>query len=331
MKEDKSWHCSKTLKVDLSKPISESYVDISKEICSTSEDLLEAVSEEIISAYPGALNLAHIINLRTKFRFKKEAVEVSNIADGDWRLLMLCGMAYELMTWACSTAALATPDGPILARNMDFWPEKELARNTYNIEYYSGAEKRMSIAGWPGSLGLVTAMSSKGFAIALNAVWSTEGRRNTGYPVMLFLRKVIEDASGFDHAVEMLTKQKLMAACLLTVVGRENHERIVIERTPSKYKYRKPEGDTALVTTNNFWTDVDTGLENKNTLTETSCSRFDALVEFSKFPEAQNPSDESLLYALTDPSVIQKITAQHVIVRPRDNQMSVYTPNSLLV
>ncbi|WP_309387372.1 C45 family autoproteolytic acyltransferase/hydolase [Cerasicoccus frondis] len=314
------------LSFDLGAPMHERLASHREVLAATANELLGEVSRQILEAAPKAIHLAHWVNVRTQFRYNCELKALSKLLGLDWRLGMMAGMAYELMTWGCSTAAIATDEGPVLARNMDFWPEDLLARHTWLIHGEKAGRRVYSVAGWPGALGVVTGLSGRGFAFALNAVWSTEGLCKSGYPVMLFLRKVLDVARSFDEAVAMLSRQKLMAACLLTVVGVDNDQRVVIERTPTKYEHRRADGDRALVTTNNYWTDVDAGAATANVLTETSCGRFDTLSAYAEMLDDSMPSDDKLLYALTDPGVIQGITAQHVIARPRRNDMTVYTP-----
>lgn len=330
MSQPSPWASCPSLEIDDSLPISERYAVHRDVLQATADDLLQAVKKEILGMAPMALRLAHLVNWRTGGKYWRETRAFASLTGEDWRMAMLAGMAYELMIWACSTAAIPTPTGPVLARNMDFWPEHELARNTYRIERRHGSELRSIIAGWPGAIGVVTALSARGFAIALNAVWSSEGMRKTGYPVMLFLRKVIDEARDYEQAVRMLSQQKLMAACLLTVVGRRNEERVSIERTPSRAKLRKPRPEETLVTTNHFRTDVDAGAGVSNELTETSCGRYDALLEYCQMAKERTLNDELLLYGLSAPDIIQGITAQHVIARPADQYLAVYTPTHLL-
>lgn len=68
-----------------------------------------------------------------------------------------------------------------------------------------------------------------------------------------------------------------------------------------------------------------------NVLYETTCRRFDSLCRLLGVCRPDDPvSDERLLYALTDASVLQTITAQHVIMRPRTRQIRLLVPRRLL-
>ncbi|WP_372371120.1 C45 family autoproteolytic acyltransferase/hydolase [Candidatus Uabimicrobium sp. HlEnr_7] len=322
------WIQAPEINIDIDKSFNETLTKYGEELQTAIDDLLSSVSAEILNLAPNILYLAHIVNLRTSGRFFREAKAVAQVSGGDWRVIMMMGMAYELMALACSTTAIATDIGPVLARNMDFWPERELARNTFKITKRKNGEFINSCAGWPGALGVVTGLSGKGFAFALNAVWSSERLRKTGYPVLLFLRKVLDNANSYEEAVKMLTKQKLMSACLITLVGKKNEERIVIERTPSKAYYRKPKGDEALITTNHYCSNID-AKENANVLAQTSCKRFDTMSCYCAFPEYKNPSDELILSILNDQDIMQGITVQHIIARPAEQKMFVGIPKRL--
>ena len=70
----------------------------------------------------------------------------------------------------CSTAVLPTPDCPVDARNMDWWPEGPLARASYLIRCTDGPDWKFTSAGFPGATGVVSGLSSRGLADILNAV-----------------------------------------------------------------------------------------------------------------------------------------------------------------
>src|SRR5262249_37922713 len=144
------------------------------------------------------------------------------------RDVVLANISYDLVlsAFGCSTVALPTPSGPVVARNMDWWPEDLLAQASYLVRYHRNGVLQYANAGWPGAIGVGTGLSGRGFALVLNAVSGTEGVRKTGYPVLLHLRRVLEDARDFDEALRLLTEQRLAAPALLTLVGRENEQRV---------------------------------------------------------------------------------------------------------
>src|SRR5207237_1931878 len=117
----------------------------------------------------------------------------------------------------------------------DWWPEDLLAQSSYLVRCSRRGEFAFANAGWPGAIGVVTGLSARGFAVVLNAVIGPEGIRKTGYPVLLHLRRVLEDARDFDDALRLLSEQTLAAPALFTLAGRDNAQRVVLERTPTRH------------------------------------------------------------------------------------------------
>ncbi len=326
----RTWVECPALDIDLDVPIEQRYLSIPPEAARRGHELLSAIMCEIPST---ALTLADATRLRTANRFHREACELARLTGESWRAVMVANISYDLAlsTYGCSTIALATPEGPIVARNMDWWPEDVLARTSYLIRASRGGEFAFAHAGWPGAIGMVSGLSSRGFAVVLNAVSCSEGVSPTGYPVMLHIRRVIEDAASFEAAVKMLTEVHVAAACLLTVVGTENAERVVIERTPRRAALRRADGDRPLLTTNHYRAleqEIATdGCESE----DGACSRYEALLErFGGVSQPAAYADDELLAILTDPDVMQDITAQHVIIRPRQRELRLFVPARLV-
>ena len=288
-----------------------------------------------------------VIRIRTLNRFQKEMVALGQYAQIDWQDILIANVSYDLMlaSFGCSTVALATKTGPVLARNMDWWPEDLLARCSYLFRSERSGKLQFVQAGWPGSVGVVTGLSGNGFAFALNAVAAQEPFCPTGYPVLLHLRRVLEDALGFEQAVELIEKQRFPVGGLITLIGRENHQRVVIEREPTKAALRWGKKNEPLITTNDYRTmDVEKDhyyewITNHPERTHnpefelmtSTCTRYDAMCSFlSEHRDEKSISDEELLYYLCDDSVQQTITAQHIIMRPAEDSIRLLVPKALL-
>ena len=324
------WIECPSLDLDLSLPLAERFRNIPEELLDRSRQLLQAVQREISGS---ARWLAPIVHLRTANRFRAEAVAMSQRVGVDWRDLTLANLSYELVIglFGCSTVALATSTGPLLARNMDFCPEVWLARASVLLRFRRGESPAFVSAGWPGAIGVVSGLSSRGFAVVLNAVAGFDRLNKLGYPVLLHLRRVLEEANGFDQAVSWLASKRLTTGALFTVVGTENHQRVVVERTATRCVLRKPAGDEPLVTTNDYRLLGECSVKIGHQLAATSCSRFDALRRFFDSHRASDTVDDTrLLYALTEPSVRQSITAQHMIFRPREQSARLFAPRDLV-
>jgi hypothetical protein len=323
------WLERPTLEIDLGTPMSRRFDGVRPEVFVLGRRLLDAVIREIPAIARMAADWARA---RTTDRFHPEAVGLAEHVDAPWRDVMLANLSYDLVvaSLGCSTVTLPTPSGPVVARNMDWWPEDILAQASYLIRYSHHGAFRYANAGWPGAIGVVTGLSARGFAIILNAVTSSEGVCKSGYPVLLHLRRVLEDAQHFEEAVEMLTEEQLTASALLTLVGNRNEQRVVIERTPTRYAHRWPDGDEPLVATNDYRALFGPQTHDGSVIYQTTCARYDALCRFfTKHRADQELDDAALLYILSDRSVIQSITAQHIIMRPRMGTTRLFVPRRL--
>ena len=323
-----SWAECPTIDLDLGLPLRKRYEVHGDIYRRSADDLLVAMKQEVPSWLP---RIARLIDLRTAGRFHPAAKAQAAVMQIDWRDLMIAGVAYDLTLayFGCSTIAAATPQGPVLARNMDWWPERPLARHSFVFRELDGGEAKTSVAGWPGAIGLVTGMSRHGFALAMNAVGDGTGLNKKGYPVMLHLRRVIEDCRSFDEAVRRVAEQPLAAPCLVTVVGTTNDQRVCIERTPTTSTLRTADGDVPLLTTNHFRAEEERLESEGLSLGATSCGRLAALQQLVP-RESQPLSDDHLLYVLSDPQVRLGITAQHILMRPAENRMRLCVPSDLL-
>ena len=323
------WVERPTIDIDSSVPEHRRFLHIPRDVLDNGKNLLDAIRRMIP---PSARLLADGVRLRTANRFHAEAVALARQVNAEWRDVLLANVSYDLVlaSMGCSTVALPTPRGPVLARNMDWWPEDLLARASYLIRYFEGGELRFVNAGWPGAIGVVSGLSARGFAVVLNAVPSPEGLRKTGYPVLLHLRRVVEDARDFRDALTMLSEQTLTAPALFTLVGSRNEERVVIERTPTRHALRWPDAGGPLVTTNDYrLLDKPRTYEGRQ-LYQTACARYDALCGFFGDHRADRAvEDAALLYILSDPAVIQGITCQHVIFRPATGEARLFVPRRL--
>jgi len=292
---------------------------------------------------PRVRRAADFLRARTRGRWDAEARAIAPAVGATRRELLLAGASYDLVMnfLACSCAVLETPEGPVLARNMDWWPEDLLARASVVVRYERRGRLRLANAGWPGAIGVVTGMSGPrpggAFGVSLNAVFdggapkSGAWRTWAGYSVMLAIRRVLEDARGFRDAVERLTRARLMSPCLLAVVGSENGERVVLEKRGGVPGAERRWGTPgrALVVTNDYRA-VRPSAQGADELARTSCGRFDRLTELCEADSEIGADDDRLLRTLWDERVRLQITAQQIIVRPRSGSLRMVVPSRFL-
>jgi hypothetical protein len=324
------WVERPTISIDLSRVRRGEPPDLPPEAIAASRALLG----EVMASIPAkARLLAYLLAIRTGNRFGREFKAAARLIGGDPRDIALANLSYDLVVGAlgCSTIVLPTPDGPVIARNMDWWPEGPLAKASYVIRCTEGGAWKFSSAGFPGAVGVVTGLSSRGFAVILNAVISPDPVCKTGYPVLLHLRRVMEDAADFADALAMLSKQRLTTSGLFTLVGRTNDKRVVVERTPKRHVLRWGRPGEPLLTTNDYrLLNQRPGADSWN-LGQTSCGRYDRLWQLATHKPANLPvTDDDLLSWLSDDEVRQEITAQHVLIRPAAGEMKLFVPRFLL-
>ena len=281
------------------------------ELIDASRELLAASVAQI-----GGMGQVIVQMLVSRFPDHAEKIEESalelGVASDD---LFLGSVIYDLaMAFGCSTMALATSDGPLIARNMDWFPETLIARASCILDTDNGKQ-----AGFVGAIGVVTGLSKNGFAFALNAVPTTTPKLD-GYPMLLFLRQVLDKAKDFDDALRWIEREPLASGGLITLVGMKNNERAVIERAPTKAVVRRPIGEEPLITTNDYRLMEKVAIE---------CPRHARLSETVK-DLGVTATVESMLERLTDERVIQTITAQHVIAHPTTQTLRMWVPKRLL-
>jgi isopenicillin-N N-acyltransferase-like protein len=223
--------------------------------------------------------------------------------------LLTGNLCYDILAgmvaMGCSTLALPGTDGPVLARNMDWFPAEKIAKASCLV-----AEEFGVSAGFLGGLGAVTGLSKNGFCVGINAAFG--GTDPDGYPMLLFLRHVLDTAKNFRDALNMVEGERLMSGGLVTLVGTRNDERAVVERMPAQARVRRPLGDGPLAATNHY----------RELAPPTACDRYACLAEYAG---RRDPMD-----LLTDPRVLQAITAQHVVMCPATQAAVMYVPSHLL-
>jgi isopenicillin-N N-acyltransferase like protein len=223
--------------------------------------------------------------------------------------LLTANLCYDLLmglsVMGCSTLALPGEDGPVLARNMDWFPAEKIAKASCLVVEDYGVN-----AGFVGMLGSVTGMSKRGFCVCLNAAFG--GSDPSGYPVLLFLRHVLDTAADYTEALAMVRAERLMSGGIVTVVGTRNDERAVVERGPTRAAVRTAVGDEPLMATNHF----------RDLARPEVCPRYESMARYT--------GRKTAMETLTSRAVLQEITAQHVVMCPATQSAEMFVPSHLL-
>jgi acid ceramidase len=227
---------------------------------------------------------------------------------------VVCGNLYydalKSVLMGCTAFAVDTPEGPLHARNLDWWTENDaLRRYTMLTRFTGGAAGEFSSVGWPGFTGVFSAMAPGRFAVTLNAVISDEPVRAAS-PVVFLLRQVLEEAADFRTALRLLSTVPVASDSLLLLTGVRLGEMVVIERTPTRSKVRFSENGCIFVT--NDYRALETGLRRMDSVLQaTACRRHERISELVT-QRAPGSAGECLLY-LEDPEVRMGMTVQQMV------------------
>jgi hypothetical protein len=264
--------------------------------------------------HPLARPAAELV-LRRYPRHAEQIAAVSRNLGCDPVDLTLANLSYDLALgqFGCSTMVLATAEGPVVARNMDWMMPARIARASCVVPLPGGGLS----AGFVSAVGVVTGLSRAGFAVVLNAV-ETGTLNPEGYPVLLFLRRLLDDAGSFEEAVDVASRTPLAMSALITLAGPRNEQRVCVERSPTEHRQRWAHGDAPLLVTNHY----------RRLGRADSCPRYACLERNA--PRLKAPSAEELLALLGHPNVRQDITAQEVLIWPAAGRLRLFVPTDLL-
>ncbi|MGH6768885.1 MAG: hypothetical protein ACRECO_07680 [Xanthobacteraceae bacterium] len=156
--------------------------------------------------------------------------------------------------WGCTSLAREQDGAPWLARTLD-WPFPGLGRRL-EIARMRGAAGEFYNVGWPGYVGILTAVAPGRFAAAINQapMWRRTRRpwlrpydlaRNAMrtwcirfIPPDHLLRDVFETCPSFDQARHRIETTPIARPAIYTLVGCKPGERCVIERTEEDFTTR---------------------------------------------------------------------------------------------
>lgn len=115
--------------------------------------------------------------------------------------------------------------------------------------------------GWPGQLGVITGVNSKGIAVMVDPARTSDVRSTrSARPISFLARAVLEQATTLDEAIKLVEVTPTLGTAVIALVDGSTGTWVVIERTPSKaIVERSPKlpaiGD--LLTTNALASDPD--------------------------------------------------------------------------
>lgn len=243
--------------------------------------------------------------------FKEELQGMSQALGIELESLLLANLYYDAIksVIGCTGFAVETQDGPLHARNLDWWGEEDiLSKNTVVFDFCRNGRTVYQVVGWPGFAGAFSGIAPGRFAVTLNAVSSNEPSR-AAPSVTFLIRETLEKAQDFDKAVSVLQHTALPCDCLLLLTGPKAGQRVVIERTPTTAAVRHPENEMLVVA--NSYQALEQTETAANLLSQTSCGRSERVKRLIALERPQTV--EECFRILGDPQVEMSITAQSMV------------------
>ena len=211
-----------------------------------------------------------------------EMKAIASLTDIPLGRIILCNSYYDLIKplIGCTAFAFDGPDGPIHARNLDWWTENNLLGDCSELFHFTGAPAGDFYAvSWAGYTGVLSGIAPNRFAISLNAVISPDPFE-LATPICLKLREAFETCKTYQEAISFLQRETFPADCLLLVSGPNAGEYCVIERTPKRQVTRNPQ-DGLIAVTNDFRAlDIQSG-DLDGSLQATSDGRYNRICELA--------------------------------------------------
>lgn len=242
--------------------------------------------------------------------------------------VLLANLYYDafIVMMGCTAFGIDTPEGPLHARNLDWWTEKNMLSQLTSVCELSGiagGTGAYRTVGWPGFVGVFSAVAEGRFAITLNAVVSDEPAR-LAPSIALLLRSVFDTAKSFDAAFEILVREPIAADCLLLLTGTRPGELVVIERTKSRAEIRHAENGIVVVT-NDYRALRGSHAAERGELALTSCGRYDRALYLALRDRPQ--TTQQALAILRDEKIRMACTVQHMAMRAATGELSVELPS----
>lgn len=185
-------------------------------------------------------------------RFREELQGISDTSGVPYADLLLINVFDDLkhLQGCSSLVTLGDAGHPLLhGRNLDYAiPELARIKVIYDLETHG---TRLRTFGFPGFIGVLTGMSSRG--LALSSHTSQSYRKGPGEPSALLYRRMLEECASLEEMQACLARaQRTMGNNLAISDGRQ-HRAQALEFDAQALASRSPESGR-LVVTNHFWT-----------------------------------------------------------------------------
>lgn len=120
------------------------------------------------------------------------------------------------------------PGNLVIGRTLSFDLGRDFEADRIVTFYHPDGRYPFASIGWPGLMGVVTGINSRGIFVALNPA-RTDDPMEEGAPLPLVLRSVLEQADTLEHAVEMIQSAELRSSGIVLVGDGMHRKAVVLE------------------------------------------------------------------------------------------------------
>jgi len=247
---------------------------------------------------------------------------ISSLSDFSEEQVLMANLYYDILKFyfGCTAFATSTHDSILHARNLDWHTENNLlSEHTTVFDFQRNGSTIFKTVGWYGFIGCLSGMKPGKFSITLNAALSTD-KPQVATPISFLLRDVLATSMSFQEAQSKLENTVIASDCLLLLSGTTPNEKVVIERTPTRYATIETDEDFIIVT-NDFKKIQNNLEETDNVLRTTSCGRYLRAEELLKEHRPSNSTD--CLAILKDSNVMMGITVQQMVFDTQSGEVYV--------
>lgn len=248
-------------------------------------------------------------------KYQEEIKAVSNYCDFSEDEILITNLYYDALKFifGCTAFSISNSCERWHARNLDWWTDGTILGDYSMIfDFQKEGETIYSLVSWPGFIGALSGVRKGAFSITLNAVLSNEGPQ-FATPITFLIRDVLEHITTYDEAIKKLSETTIASDCLLMVVGCNEGENVVIERTPTTYAIRKAV-DNHLIVTNAYLALTENKIT-QDTLQATASGRHGRVKQLLgiKTPRTVN----EYMNILSDSAIKMDITVQQMVLHPK--------------
>lgn len=305
------------IKVNLNKPPSERW-EFLKDYIPEMNQLLGCYLSDMTGAgiFSEAIDLYKANFISEDYLEEIQSIDkLSNFSENE---VLITNLYYDALKFifGCTSYAIHINNKNVHARNLDWWTENELLKvHTKVFDFQKNGKTIFSCVSWPGFIGALSGVRKGAFSITLNAVSSNDSPE-FAIPITFLIRDVLEKVNEFDKAVKILSETPIASDCLLMVIGVEENQSVVIERTPTRFELREPEN--GIITVTNEYLKIDNKMTN-DSLQETASCRYRRVLELYKENEPKSSSD--CFRILSDDRVKMNITMQQMLLYPATGEI----------